>query len=369
MIFPFFFRLHFEVIVLTWRGPVVGSPAAPVLNYLAICSLKFSLFSQATTLPTTSSFPPQMAYTCHHRWLYTLALLAITVATILPCVSTQCNGNRSVKVEVQYKWTKDRDAAFPNKDPTTPAGFTQLLCASTKQKYAIWRDGEVLVPNVRTYVKEGRDGRDPEALQVLIKEELDSKVNNSIWEFSYDDSHDFVLGDNRSNLTLTLNGDLGFTYVNCIATISPSADWFIGVYDINMCDNTDPKNVRWAEDEFRVVLFGYDGGSYDTKQYDEDISPEKAEKPSLNVRRIRTVAPRGYGEMNITASRNGNDSGGPSSDDDKPSCFPADEMVVLHSSERIPMDKLTTRNRVLINAQASPQIVTSSDVFAFSHRD
>lgn len=298
--------------------------------------------------------------------LHTLALLAIIFVSILPRVSTQCNGTKTIQVEAQYKWTKDRDAAFPNKDPNDPPGFTQLLCASTKQNYTIWRDGDLLASSVRDYLKNG--GR-TEALNVLISEELTPRLNRSIWDISSDDSNDFFLGDERTNLTLELNGDRSFTYVSCIAKISPSADWFIGVYDINMCNVTGPGEMRWMDDGYRVVLFGYDGGTFDTQQYDEDITNEKREDPFLSVRRIRTVAPRGYGEMNITSSQNGMVIPSPTSYDDEPSCFPANEMVLLPSGERIPMEKLSTGSQVLLNAQRSSQIVTSSKVFAFTHRD
>lgn len=337
----------------------------------------FHIRSQFRSHPYSRSY--SRSYNYSSRFQTHILYVAICVVLFLPTTWATCKGVKEVQVRVQYKWIKDTDAAFPNEDPNVTPGFTQLFCASTrKEGYAIWRNGEVLSTKIINYIKAGRK---PAGVKEL-KAELDQEIKEGIYNYSFDRAKDYFLGDEATNLTLTLNGDLGFTYINCIARITPSADWFIGIYDISMCDENSTSPDQWATSKHGFILHAYDGGVFDTTRYDEpgvgneETGPRNGETGqdneknfTLNVRRVRTVAPRGYGELNITIPGSKEEE---SSVADDPACFPANALVTLHSTDVVAIHRLSTHHRVLIAASSSAPSSYSSnsgDVFSFSHRD
>lgn len=315
-------------------------------------------------------------------WTLILFLTTSTRANV-----TCSENGTAFMINVRYEWNRESDAAFPDQDPTNSAVFRPMVCVSHSKDFVLWENSEPAIPELVQFFENASQypsvDIDPfKPLDDLFKSRNSSNGNTTdsqtverntintrdifrqtnvslpdILENKQSGANFESTTDPQGTLNITVKVDPKRPLISCFAMIWPSADWFVGISNINVCD---ANNAFVLND---TTLFSYDAGIYDAPDYTAGSKAEK-EIMQLYIQRVRIVAPEGYGSLNVTEYSKINER---TENVSNPACFPADELVTLRSGRVVRMEQLELDHEV-----ALPSLVDSrhgSRVFSFSHRD
>lgn len=289
-------------------------------------------------------------------------------------------------INVKYQWQRESDAAFPDQDPSIAAAFKPMTCVSHNENFVLWKIGEPAIPPLVNFFEAAAqypNSGDPfKALDdtfsrfnssTRISNQLQATKKSVFSGRNVFRQSNVSLPDIRENnrsgtnfesttdpdgtLNITVTVDPHRPLISCFAMIWPSADWFVGISNVNVCNANNSFVVN------DTTMFSYDAGIYNTPNYVTGSEAEK-EPSRLHIQRVRIVAADGYGKLNVTEYSKINDR---TENISNPACFPADELVTLRTGHVIRMEHLDVNHEVSFPSLIHPR--RGSRVFAFSHRE
>ncbi|XP_028391290.1 spondin-2-like isoform X2 [Dendronephthya gigantea] len=193
-----------------------------------------------------------------------LCLLALFFECVLHAESMPCRGTATYRLQFQGEWKNSS---------SRPAGaqFTGFIGAVHNKCYQMWETGERASLGVKNVAEEGNTGE--------LQKEIEKLVKNRTTSLAVIHRHP-LLPEGNSLVTESFQVHAIRPFISIIVKISPSPDWFVGAYDVDLCNR---ENGKWLDvkDIFPVVPYdaGTDSGSYFTS----------AKRPSDPIRDISRI--------------------------------------------------------------------------------
>lgn len=281
-----------------------------------------------------------------------------------------------------FDWSEETDALYPQPAEFQAPGFRNLVCVTHNASYIFWKVDEPIAEYLRDYITRARnEGENDEDLVGNLTLQLETvKKTKAIFDFKISDIS-FVEPKETVNVTISASSDSSRTLLSCFSLIKPSTDWFVGIFDTDLCNSTTSANTNsfsgraasnpdWVDNFNLGRIRGFDAGIYiSSKNSYESQGDLDESNPRLPVERLRTVAPVGYGSINVTQLGSEDENSGDSSNSAGAACFPSGEIVTLDSGMQIPIENLRVGQHVHLPSFKRISSSFSSAVFTFSHRD
>ena len=113
--------------------------------------------------------------------------------------------------------------------------------------------------------------------QVVLLLEFEQHGNNMLEYLAFKG-----IGQGEGQRSGTIDVDNAHRLVSLVSMIAPSPDWFVGIHDENMCDNSGWVTFRTYE------LFPYDAGTDSGLKF---LSPDVDTQPKEGVHRLTNSVP------------------------------------------------------------------------------
>lgn len=154
-------------------------------------------------------------------------------------VSANCSGRAVYRVMYTTMWTATSHRDFPSS-----AHFSGLVGGSHNSQYNMWVPGGTATRGMEAMAEQGK--------QLVLLIEMIDQGDNML---------DFLafggIGSGTGMREGTLDVDAAHPFVSLVSMIAPSPDWFAGIHDVNMCNES---SSGWVT-SLSVNLFPYDAGT------------------------------------------------------------------------------------------------------------
>jgi hypothetical protein len=173
-----------------------------------------------------------------------------------PLVST-CSGTANYTITFESTWSS---ATHPNGFPSNPH-FSGLIGGTHSGNISFWKEGDIASIGVENMAETGN------------KTELINEVTAAI---NAGNAYSLLSGGsiNPSPGSVSLQFDITSDYpkVTLVSMVAPSPDWFIGVSNLDLCENGE-----WIVSR-TIDLFAYDAGTDSGPNYtssNQDTNPKE----------------------------------------------------------------------------------------------
>ncbi|XP_062507837.1 spondin-2-like [Corticium candelabrum] len=206
--------------------------------------------------------------------LHALLLLAIISASF----ATYCPGRAVYKVSFQGEWQSGESpttsgsgenvgkSSQQSHDFPQGAMFSPFAFASHNREYSMWRPRSMASKGVQDVAEKGDNAQ--------LLEELETKKSQGEG-VGYIKSHNKEVPASGEFVTY-VSTDPYFPLVSFVSMLTPSPDWFIGVYNLDLCIT---EAMTWFKRR-TVDLYAWDAGTDSGKNFTADDYPTD---PQTNI--------------------------------------------------------------------------------------
>ncbi len=264
----------------------------------------------------------------------------------------RCDGNRSYIVTVDYTWRPMFSVGVEEKGP----GFVALLCVAHGPKFSLWRVGNPNSPSLTMLLRTQNFSS--------IRHEI--KGNQSLGTVSsYNTSSVSVVKSSGTDVVnVTVSPEINATLISCIAAITPTPDWFIGISDLEMCEFEKRKEEYSYPDHPKVInLLTYDAEFNDQEiplREPIPVSPSRPVRGRFGLGAILGTAEIGLPRAVVPASQTSIKESGRRR---LVECFPGSAVVEPDDGRRVLIRDLSASQTLRTGRNSY------SEVFMFSHYD
>ncbi len=153
--------------------------------------------------------------------------------------------------------------------------FSGLIGATHNSDVTFWQPGGLASPGIENMAETGSKAPlNDEVLGAIVNNTADMEISGG------------GIGVSPGMVSVTFEARPDFSLVSLVSMLAPSPDWFVGVHDLNLCDNNAWRNT------IEVTLFPYDAGTDSGESYG---SPNNATNPAEPISRFASgpLAPGG----------------------------------------------------------------------------
>ena len=180
--------------------------------------------------------------------------------------SQGCAGHAKYQVTYETLWTRNR---FP-KDFLPNAHFSGLVGGSHNDKYSMWKPGGMSTRGMEAMAESGK--------QLALLLEMIAEDDNMLEFLTLEG-----IGSGTGAQSRSLVVDRSHPLISLVSMIAPSPDWFVGVYGLDMCN----QSIGWIPFH-RVKLFPYDAGTDNGLIF---TSPDYDTQPREPIHRLTNANP------------------------------------------------------------------------------
>mmetsp|Transcript_48521 Transcript_48521/g.118724 ORF Transcript_48521/g.118724 Transcript_48521/m.118724 type:complete len:228 (+) Transcript_48521:48-731(+) len=196
--------------------------------------------------------------------LLSLALASTPLHPTTRLFPSTCTGTVKYAIEFDYHWTPATNPSidFPTVGPVDGPGFSPLVVAGHNKYWTMWAPGGF----ANRGPEQVAEGGNP--MQILREMNRDRNI------YDFGAAEGPVAATGKARMEVGLNGETEQTYVSAMSMIAPSPDWFVGIYNVQLC-----YNGNWVKEVSMGKLVGWDAGSSrDGEQFTDFIDPRKNQR-------------------------------------------------------------------------------------------
>lgn len=174
------------------------------------------------------------------------------------CTPAHSNARYTVTFDTVWSDATHPDVMFPGNPH-----FSGLIGATHSEPHIVWTPGGMATPGIENMAETG--GKSP------LNSEIESYIANGDAEHLLSGGG---IGRSPSSVALAFDISTAHPLVSLVSMIAPSPDWFVGVYNLSLCENN-----AWVQE--RVVdLLAWDAGTDDGSTY---LSPNFNSNPQQPI--------------------------------------------------------------------------------------
>lgn len=196
-----------------------------------------------------------------------------------------CVGSRTYDLKVDLQWTRSADVMRPDS-----ASFSRVVAVAHSQDYMLFEEGAIATDALGGIARSGIFTQ----FEVTVKQ---AKKANDVSDYD-------IVGRTHNSpitsldLSLELDGDKNATYVSIAARIDPSPAWFVGVQDLQLCNEDTGRFLDDVDDNIVGYTSGLERGTSYLSGRDELKKDDR-----LPVAKLTDVSIRNFGTLSThTAS-------------------------------------------------------------------
>lgn len=173
------------------------------------------------------------------------------------CTPAESNARYTVTFDAAWSNETHPNSAFPNNPH-----FSGLIGATHSKPDIVWAPGDTATPGIENMAETG--GKSP------LNSEIESYIANG-------DASNLLsgggIGRSPGNVSLAFDISTAHPLVSLVSMIAPSPDWFVGVYNLSLCeDNT------WVKGRV-VELLPWDSGTDSGSAYTSQNANTNPQEP------------------------------------------------------------------------------------------
>jgi len=239
----------------------------------------------------------------------------------------------------------------------TKAGFSFLLCAAHRNKFALWRENSY----IREELKDVINVQNFTAIRAVLDDDMRFKGSVYAYATSIYQSPGrqtkYVESPGVDSVDITVDGTKNASFVTCFASLNPSPDWFVGFSLFDTCKrNETTGRFSYIDRTDNQTLRPWDAG-YDIEEGLHNTPILDASEPV----HLKTNDRGPYGEWELFDPKV---SPSPSPTATPVECFPSNAKVIISKDgSSIRMDQLKVGDHILTRNGEFSQ------VYMFSHQN
>jgi len=206
--------------------------------------------------------------------LFKAIFLGVVVATLSACSDDDSTStDRDDTADASYKLTLTTAWSTANFPTNFPGGahFTALIGGTHNDQVVFWMPGQNASAGIESTAETGSQG--------VFSAEVEAAKADGKAEFTLATSSN-ISAAGTEELTFDINET--FPLVTLVSMVAPSPDWFVGVRDLSLFDNTTGEFMQTVVVQLKV----YDAGSEDGEAFSLSNADTLPKQPIALLSRI-----------------------------------------------------------------------------------